>query len=160
MVMLGRKENFQVDFPIYKWDINNNYIDERVFDDLTDVVHLAGAGIADRPWTNERKSELIESRVKSASLLIDVIKSKGIQLRSFIGASAIGYYGAVTTDKIFTETDDSSTDFMGTCCKLWEDSYQSIMDSGVRTCIVRVGVVMAREGGALKKLVPPVRCIS
>ena len=157
VVILGRKENLTEEIPVYRWDLNTSFIDERVFEGLTDVVHLAGAGIADSAWTQQRKQELIDSRVKNAALLKEFLFKKNIRLNSFTGASAVGFYGAVTKEHIFTENDPPSSDFLGTCCKLWEESYNEIISSGVRTSIIRVGVVLAREGGALKKLVAPVR---
>ena len=157
VVILGRKENLGAEIPVYCWNIDQSFIDGKALEGVTDIVHLAGAGIADKPWTKQRKQELIDSRVKSAALLIDQIKKNGNRLNSFIGASAVGYYGAVTTEKIFTESDPSSGDFLGTCCKYWEDAYLPITESGVRTCVIRVGVVLARDGGALNKLAGPVR---
>ncbi|MFN6038486.1 MAG: NAD-dependent epimerase/dehydratase family protein, partial [Bacteroidota bacterium] len=133
VVILGRKENLKSEIPIYKWDITSCFIDERAFEGVTDVIHLAGAGIADSSWTNQRKQELIDSRVKSAALLIEFLQKFDVKLHSFTGASAIGYYGAYTTEKVFFETDLPANDFLGKCCKVWEESYQPIIDVGVRT---------------------------
>ncbi|MFN5183774.1 MAG: TIGR01777 family oxidoreductase [Bacteroidota bacterium] len=157
VLILGRNENLTGEIPVYKWSIVDNQLDERALVGITDVIHLAGAGIADKAWSSDRKKELIDSRVKSAALIINEIQRNGIRLKSFVGASAIGFYGASTQEKVFNETDEAADDFLGTCCKLWENSYEPMMSSGVRTSIIRVGVVLAKEGGALKKLVAPVK---
>ena len=89
----------------FQWNINEKYIDEKVFKNLDYIIHLAGAGIADKRWTDKRKQEIIKSRVHSTNLLLQKVKEHQVNLKGFIAASAIGFYGAKTTDKIFEETD-------------------------------------------------------
>ena len=156
VVHLSRKENLNAEMPSYRWDIEKKFLDPRALHGITDVIHLAGAGIADQNWTAQRKQELIDSRVKSAELIFNSIQSEGIQLHSLIGASAVGFYGASTSDKIYAEKDPPASDFLGTCCKMWEKSYEAFNNSGIRTVIFRIGIVISRHGGALAKLAAPV----
>ena len=78
-------------------------------------------------------------------------------MRSFTGAGSIGFYGAVTSEKIFKETDEHAEDFLGTVCHVWESSYQPIIDMGIRTTVLRTAPVLSKDGGALPQLVEPIR---
>jgi uncharacterized protein (TIGR01777 family) len=141
----------------YYWNISKGEIDLKAFEKVTHIVHLAGAGIADARWTEARKKEIQDSRVFSTKLLLKGIKESGIKPEMFVGASAIGYYGAVTTEKIFTETDAPARDFMGETCRLWEQSYEPLKELSMPHTVLRIGVVLAKDGGALQKMSAPFR---
>lgn len=140
----------------FEWDIDKKYIDETVFKNLDYIIHLAGAGIADKRWTDKRKQEIIHSRVASTNLLFEKIKEHKVNLKGFIAASAIGFYGAKTTDKIFTETDKPANDFLGKVCQLWEEAIHQFKKENSRTVILRTGVVLSKTGGALAKMKTPI----
>lgn len=139
----------------FRWNIKENYIDETAFKNVTQIIHLAGAGIADKRWTTERKKELINSRVKSTNLLLNKVKELEIPLQSFISGSAIGYYGAVTLDKIFTEKDKPANDFISEICVKWEKSVLQFQSLEIPTTILRTGIVLSKKGGALEKMNTP-----
>lgn len=153
---LGRKENLSSKIPCYKWDISKGEIDEHAFENIDTVVHLAGAGIADEKWTTARKKEIIDSRVNSSKLLASEINKRGNQITTFVGASAVGFYGAITNEKVYTETDTAFDDFMGNTCKQWEESYYDI-NKKTRLNIIRIGIVLSKDGGALPKLAKTIR---
>ena len=136
------------------WNVEKNEIDEKAFENVEHIVHLAGSGIADKRWTIERKKDIIDSRVNSMKLITDVVKKKNIKLKSFVGASAIGIYGMTTSEKIFSETDNGTDDFLTQSCTKWENSYKQIQTLSSKNCIIRIGVVLSKDGGALKKLLP------
>ncbi|MDT7832864.1 TIGR01777 family oxidoreductase [Flavobacteriaceae bacterium S356] len=140
----------------YAWDVHNNYIDDKALDDIGYVIHLAGAGIADKKWTSERKQEIIDSRVKSAELLLRKVKALNTPLKAFISSSGIGYYGAVTTEKIFKENDPSYDDYISEVCQLWEKAAFVFKVEGIRTVALRTGVVLSKDGGALSKMKTPI----
>jgi uncharacterized protein (TIGR01777 family) len=148
---LGRKEDLNSKTPCYKWDLSKGEIDERAFENVDTVVHLAGAGIADEKWTAARKKEIIDSRVISSKLLANEINKRGNQIKTFVGASAVGFYGAITNEKVYTETDAACDDFMGNTCKQWEESYNDL-NKNIRLNIIRIGVVLSKDGGALPKI--------
>jgi uncharacterized protein len=154
---LSRRANPFVRAKAFKWAPHKNYIDENAFEGVTDLVHLAGAGIAEKKWTKARKEELIYSRIKTAELLHATLEKQNMKLLSFTGACAVGYYGAVTSEHIFTEVDKHADDFLGTVCHVWEASYRPIADLGIRTNIIRTATVLSDKGGALPKLVAPIR---
>ncbi|TCP24635.1 hypothetical protein EV195_10566 [Tenacibaculum skagerrakense] len=139
----------------FKWDIKANYIDEKVFDNLDYIIHLAGAGIADKRWTDERKQVLINSRVESSGLLFSKIKELNIPLKGFISASGIGYYGAITSSKIYSEEDQPADDFIAKICIEWEAAANQFKTLNIPVTILRTGVVLSSNGGALKKMNTP-----
>lgn len=140
----------------YVWNIANKTIDEKVFENLDYIIHLAGAGIADKKWTKKRKQEIIDSRTKSTQLLLTKIQELKINLKGFIAASAIGYYGAITSEKIFTEVDNPAKDFLGDVCYQWEQNSLKFQQENIPTTIVRIGIVLSNNGGALTKMNTPV----
>ena len=132
-------------------------IEEGAIENADYIIHLAGAGIADKRWTNKRKKEIADSRIKTANLLYEKVKASNVILKAFISASAIGYYGTVTTDKIHTEDNLPARDFLGKTCQLWEKAAGQFSSLDIRTVKIRIGVVLARDGGALPKMALPVK---
>jgi uncharacterized protein (TIGR01777 family) len=153
---LGRKENLSAAIKCYSWDLASKKIDERAFEGIDTIVHLAGAGIADKRWTSERKKEILESRIISSELLVNEANKRAGQIKTFVGGSAIGFYGAVTTDKIYTEDDLPGNDFMADVCVKWENTYHQL-SAEIKKVIVRTGVVMDTFSGALPKLATPTK---
>lgn len=140
----------------FTWDVYHATIDERAIQSADAIIHLAGEGIADQRWTEKRKQEIIDSRVKS----IELLKNAAINLRVnpiLISASAIGYYGGITSDKTYTEEDAPATDFLGTSCRLWEEAADSFADISPRVVKIRIGIVLSNNGGALPKMAAPVK---
>ncbi|HRG00310.1 MAG TPA: TIGR01777 family oxidoreductase [Bacteroidia bacterium] len=152
--ILSRNPKSTNNIKSFYWDVEKNEIDEKAFDDVEHIVHLAGSGIADKRWTNARKQDIVDSRVNSIKFISSILKKKNIQLKSFVGASAIGIYGMTTSEKIFTETDKGHNDFLSQSCIQWENAYQEIQTLSNKNCTIRIGVVLSKDGGALKKLLP------
>ncbi|RNA62579.1 TIGR01777 family protein [Chryseobacterium nematophagum] len=143
----------------YEWDIKNGTIDEAAFDNLSHIIHLAGANISEKRWTEERKKELISSRVDSAKLLLDTLRKKNLKLKSFISASGINYYGTKTTETIYTETDPPGNDFLSKVVILWEKAAGEFQEQNVaeRVVKIRTAVVLSEKDGALKKMILPIQ---
>lgn len=117
------------------------------------VVHLAGAGIADRRWSEARKRELYDSRINTATRIVQAITVAGEKPGVFVSGSAVGIYGS-RGDVLLEEEADPADDFLAQLCADWEAAARG---AGVRTVLLRTGVVLAKEGGALAKLLPPFR---
>jgi uncharacterized protein (TIGR01777 family) len=139
------------------WDVKNQKLDPPAIEGFEYVINLTGAGIVDEPWTDERKKEIIDSRVKSSELLAKAISQNSKKPISFVSASAVGFYGFVTGEHIFKETDAAGTDFLAETCKLWEQSTDSIKTLGIPTSLIRIGIVLDKNGGALKEMAKPVK---
>ena len=140
----------------FKWDVKKGEIDKNAFKGVTGIIHLAGAGIADKRWTPNRKKTIIDSRVESAKLLYTTAKKSSVQLNAFISASGINYYGAQTTSNLYVETDLPSNDFIGECCVKWEAAADKFSDL-TRVVKLRTGVVLSKTGGALDRMAKPIK---
>jgi uncharacterized protein (TIGR01777 family) len=141
----------------YLWDIKNGIIDENSLLKADYLVHLAGAGIADENWSEERKKEIIDSRTKSIDLIVSKLKTLPHRLISFVSASGIGYYGADTGNEHISEQNTAGKDFVADCCIQWEAAADEIQALGIRTVKLRTGIVLSEKGGALPRLTQPVR---
>jgi len=156
IAILTRKPNDQLEVKTYYWDPGNDEIDAAAFEDLNCIIHLAGANIAERRWTKKRKQEIYSSRVESAQFLCRKIKEFKVPLKSFISSSAIGWYGAITNDDIYTEQAPCANDFLGKLSKQWELAADQFADMGCAVSKVRTGIVLSSEGGALPKMTKPI----
>ncbi len=150
--VLGRSGGSQENLQYYKWDPAKNEIDEKAVLRADYVVHLAGANLGDRRWSEDRKKELIDSRIKTSELIFAKMRASGTNLKAFITASGIGYYGMITSERIFTETDPCSADFIGELACRWEAAADRFSKEGIRTVKIRTGVVLSAEGGALARM--------
>jgi uncharacterized protein (TIGR01777 family) len=116
------------------------------------VVHLAGAGIGDHRWTDAYKREVLESRVRSTTLLAERIAAAATK-PVFLSGSAIGAYGA-SDDRELDELSPFGTGFLADVCRRWEDAASPAVDAGARVAFLRTGIVLTPTGGALKKMLP------
>jgi uncharacterized protein (TIGR01777 family) len=120
------------------------------------VVHLAGESIAEGHWTDEKKKRIRESRVKGTRLLGDALANLSRPPKTFLCASAIGYYGD-RGDEILTEASAPGNDFLSAVCVEWEKATALASEKGIRVVNCRFGIILAENGGALKKMLPPFR---
>lgn len=140
------------------WDIENQTIDRKAIETADFIIHLAGANVAEKRWTDKRKKEILESRTKSAGLLVSSLRTIPNKVKLFISASAIGYYGPDTklSKKTgFKEDAPPSEDFLGQTCMHWEDSVKKAGELPIETVIFRQGIVLTEEDGALQKFMQP-----
>lgn len=142
--------------PSFVWDVRQELLEEGAFDSVDVIIHLAGAGIADKRWTDDRKKEILESRTKSTALLVEKLRTTKHTVQAFIASSAIGYYG-FEGDKVFSENDEPGTDFLAGVVKQWEALVDKIKTLNIRTVKIRTGIVLSKEGGALKEIAKPVQ---
>lgn len=103
------------------------------------------------------KKDILDSRVESANLIFEEVKKQNKELKAFISASAVGYYGALTSDRVFTEKDHAANDFLGQTCFEWENAAKQFETLGIRTVILRTGLVLNKNGGALSKMIIPIK---
>ncbi|MGN6540616.1 MAG: TIGR01777 family oxidoreductase [Ginsengibacter sp.] len=143
------------------WNVEKEIIDKKAVLSADHIVHLAGAGVMDHKWTTDYKKKILESRTKSAELIVNCLKEHEHHVKTFVSASAIGYYGA--DEKIlerkdgFIESDLPSQDFLGETCLLWEASVEPVTALGTRLVKLRTGIVLSKKGGALKEFKKPLR---
>jgi len=142
------------------WDTTKQIIDKDAISKADYIIHLAGAGVAEKRWTKKRKQEILDSRVDSSRLIVDSLKENPNAVKAVISASAIGWYGAdpdIPNPKPFEENHPVSDDFLGRTCKLWEESIDPVTDAGIRLVKLRTGIVLSKDGGALKEFLKPLK---
>lgn len=152
------KKSARAQVTFAKWDIEKNFIDTVAISKADVVIHLAGASVATKRWSKKRKQEIVESRVASGTLLVHALKNLPHKVKTFISASAIGWYGPdneKSRQDGFVESDPMDQSFLGTTCGLWESSVKDIKDLGIRLVITRMGIVLHKKGGALKAFLLP-----
>lgn len=135
------------------WDPARGQIDAASLEGIGAVVHLAGAGIGDRRWTDAYKREILESRTVSTALLAGTLASLQRPPSVFLSGSAIGFYGASATET-FTERSPHGSGFLAEVCVAWEAAAAPAVDAGIRTAFLRTGIVLSPAGGALRKQLP------
>lgn len=143
----------------FAWDISTGFLDPNALKEVDHIIHLAGENILKKRWTEDRKIALIESRVYSTKLLYTALEKAGRTIKTFISASAVGYYGAVTQQQAFSEEDPAGTDFAAELCMLWEKAADLFEDPTrcQRVVKLRTAVVLSAEGGALAPLSLPIK---
>jgi uncharacterized protein (TIGR01777 family) len=153
---LSRSKGKNPRVKTFLWDVAKGQIDEHCIDGVDTIIHLAGAAIADKRWTDERKREIIESRTKSIGLVYGLMRAKANRVHSVISASGVGYYSD-RGDVLLTEESAPAHDFIGSCCIDWEQAVDAGKEFGVRILKFRTGVVLSLHGGALPQLAMPVK---
>lgn len=138
------------------WDVGKHYLEEGALDNIDTIIHLAGAAIADKPWTEKRKQEILESRTKSTALLFDALQKTKHTVQSFISASAMGYYGLNDEDRYLSETEPPGNDFLAQVVTQWEHEVDKVSRLNIRTVKVRISVVLSDKGGALAQMAKPI----
>jgi uncharacterized protein (TIGR01777 family) len=116
------------------------------------IVHLAGENLFGKRWTDAQKKVLVESRVETTDRLARLVAQR--RPAAFLSASAIGYYGPSERQGL-DESTPPGNDFLATLCRRWEESTAPASAAGVRTILLRTGIVLGREDGALKQMLPP-----
>ncbi len=154
---LSRKQSSAGKVRVYRWDPANRILASNLPDDFDYIIHLAGESIWGRRWSADQKELIIKSRVNSAKFLHEKFSGRNTDLKAFISASAIGYYGSLTSEKLFNENDPAADDFTGSVCRKWEETADLFMQSGIRTVKIRTGVVLEKNSGALGMLMIPAR---
>jgi uncharacterized protein (TIGR01777 family) len=157
VVHLSRTPHANGSVATFHWNPSTGSIDSQAFKGVEHIVHLAGESIADGPWTAERRTQLIDSRVNSAELLHRASIQAGLSLKSFISASAIGYYPLIISKEMHTEESPRGEGLMADICVQWEAAADRFKDVSERVVKLRIGLVLAKDQGALKQISTPVK---
>ncbi|HET6993776.1 MAG TPA: TIGR01777 family oxidoreductase [Chitinophagaceae bacterium] len=143
-----------------RWNVDAQTIDVDAIANADYIIHLAGAGVADRRWTEKRKQKIVNSRVRGGALITKALAEHHNHVRAVLSSSGIGWYGpdpSVPNPHPFTENDPAYNDFLGTTCLQWENSLEPIKALGKRLIKFRTGIVLSREGGALPEFLRSLR---
>lgn len=142
---------------VIEWDVKNQKLEGDKIKEFDHIIHLAGAGIVDKPWTEKRKKVIEESRTKSAELLVKTVAQNQQKPISFVSASAVGYYGFRTLEKEFHEEDQAGNDFLAKTCLAWEKSVDQMKELDIPTAKIRIGIILSEKGGALAEMAKPLK---
>lgn len=162
VIILTRTEKFSDNDNISYalWDVKSQKINESAVSSADYIVHLAGAGVADKRWTSGRKKEIAESRTQSGALLVKTLQQVPNKVKAVVSASAIGWYGRDETrspkKKAFTEDMRADKEFLGETCRLWEESIEPVKETGKRLVKLRIGIVLSNDAGALPEFKKPI----
>ncbi|MDP5081391.1 MAG: TIGR01777 family oxidoreductase [Winogradskyella sp.] len=140
----------------YYWNPKTNEIDLTCFEGVTALINLVGASISER-WTDEYKKEILESRIKTAQLLQTIIKYNNFKINHVVSASAIGIYPSSLVnyyEETYTEISES---FLGTVVHEWEHAVDGFKTLGCKVVKIRIGLVLAEDGGALPEIIKPMK---
>jgi uncharacterized protein (TIGR01777 family) len=151
--LISRSKPVNSVFPTFLWNVEKGVADGNAFKEVDIVINLAGSGVADKLWTERRKKEITESRVKSNQLLAYCFKNYH-RPALYISAGAIGFYGH-REDEILTEEYASGDDFLSKSCTAWENAVFETADHDTRLILFRIGIVLSPRGGALQKMLLP-----
>jgi uncharacterized protein len=152
-IALSRKEDLSK--GIYGWNPEAGSINDEAVKQADFVINLAGSGIADGRWTATRKKSIIDSRVKGAAVLKEAFLRTGKSPECYLSAAAIGIYGN-SGEQQMTESDTPmDSTFKVETSVLWEKAAQEIAGLGIRTFVLRIGIVLSTDGGALKEIIKP-----
>jgi len=149
---LSRKPGNYHGITAYKWDPAKGMMDSKALDTVTHIVSLAGESIANGRWTKEFKEKVITSRLQAAKTIRNALLNNEHEVEAIVAASAIGFYGS-EKNKIFDEDDNVGVGFLSETTKQWEDAYN---DMPIRTTLLRIGIVLDKDGGALPQMAMPV----
>lgn len=142
----------------FAWNIDTQTVDSNAISGTDYIIHLAGAGVADKRWTKKRKEEIVNSRTQSSALLVKTLQEIPNNVKAVISASAIGWYGS---DKkgmpAFTEDAEHDTAFLGDTCYQWENSIEPVSSLNKRLVKFRIGIVLSNDGGALPEFKKPLK---
>lgn len=138
------------------WDIQSGILDVDALEGFDAVINLAGANVAQKRWTSERKTEILESRVFSTILLCKRLADLKKPPKILINASAVGFYGNQGSSLV-DESTPPGNGVLADVCRKWEASTSPIKDKGIRIVFARLGIVLSPKGGALKKMLLPFR---
>lgn len=151
-----KKIENQSNFKGFYWNPQLGEINENAFDEVDTIIHLAGANVAKR-WTNSYKQEIIDSRIKTTRLLYNTLSSINHQVTQIISASAIGIYPN-SLNQVYQEEDNVvDNSFLGKVVSHWEDEISKFEKLSIKVLKVRIGIVLANNGGALQKMAQPIR---
>ena len=139
-----------------RWSLEDGFREEDLprLEGLDAVVHLAGEGIAGLRWTDEKKKAIRDSRVFGTRNIVNTMANLEKKPRVFIAGSAMGFYGD-RGDEIVNETSAAGDTFLSEVCKEWETESRRAEDSGIRTVLLRTGIVLSKDGGALGTMLTP-----
>lgn len=152
LLLAGRKE--PQDERQTKWTIEDGFAEPERLEGLDAVIHLAGESVSALRWTDEKKAAIRSSRVDGTRSVVDALAKLKSRPKVLISGSAVGFYGD-RDDEILTESSTAGDNFLAQTCREWEAESRRAEDAGIRTVLLRTGIVLSKDGGALATMLLP-----
>ncbi|MBX7062381.1 MAG: TIGR01777 family oxidoreductase [Pyrinomonadaceae bacterium] len=152
LLLAGRKE--PQDERQTKWTIEDGFAEPERLEGLDAVIHLAGESVSALRWTDEKKAAIRSSRVDGTRSVVDTLAKLKSRPKVLISGSAVGFYGD-RDDEILTESSTAGDNFLAQTCREWEAESRRAEDAGIRTVLLRTGIVLSKDGGALATMLLP-----
>jgi uncharacterized protein len=152
MLLASRKE--PTDEQHIQWDIETGFAEPDRLEGIDAVVHLAGENVSGLRWTEDKKKTIRDSRVLGTRNVVDAISKLKTKPKVFVAASAIGFYGERGDEEV-TESSAAGSNFLADVSKEWEGESRRAEDAGIRTVLLRTGIVLSKDGGALATMLTP-----
>ncbi|MBL8181729.1 MAG: TIGR01777 family oxidoreductase [Blastocatellia bacterium] len=137
-----------------QWTIEEGFSEPEKLEGIDVVVHLAGENVSGLRWTDDKKKAIRDSRVLGTRNVVDAISKLKKKPHTFIASSAIGFYGERGDEEV-TESSAAGDNFLAGVCKEWEAESRRAEDAGIRTVLLRTGIVLSKDGGALATMLTP-----
>lgn len=150
-ILSTRKKFSHKNAEVFYWNIEKGEIEEAAFENTEHIIHLAGAGVADSRWTESRKKEIYDSRIDTTKLFYKYLSNKKYNVKTFISTSAIGIYEK-DSGEVLKENTPPANNFLANVCIDWEKEAKAIENLGVKVAIIRTGIVLDLNGGAMKEM--------
>jgi uncharacterized protein (TIGR01777 family) len=152
MLLASRKE--PKDDRHIQWSIENGFAEPEKLEGIDAVIHLAGENVSGLRWTEEKKKAIRDSRILGTRNVVDAISKLKAKPKVFVASSAIGFYGERGDEEV-TESSAAGDNFLAHVCKDWEAESRRAEDAGIRTVLLRTGIVLSKDGGALGTMLLP-----
>ena len=163
VTILSRNKNLQSTAAItYSyWNVATQEIDSNAIAKANAIINVAGEGVVNKRWNKEQKQEIVDSRVNAGKLIVKALETINNNVEVVVNASAIGWYRPQKKEDYnsnnYQENQEANTDFLGTTCKLWEESIEPVKQLNKRLVKLRIGIVLSKNGGALKEFLKPIK---
>ncbi len=151
---LSRNKEKGKEVEQFKWNLVKEEWDSTSIIGVDYIIHLAGANVAEGRWTTQRKKQILETRIAGSRLVAEMVEASQGSIKGVVSASAVGYYGIDYKEKPAIETDEPGADFLADVCVQWE---REVKKCATKVAILRTGVVLAKEGGAVPKMLAPIK---
>ncbi|MGB3084668.1 MAG: TIGR01777 family oxidoreductase [Saprospiraceae bacterium] len=140
-------------YKSYYWNPETNEIDKNSFHSQDVLIQLAGCSIGDKPWSNQRKKEIVNSRIQAIQTIYNHLKTEHIRIPQIIQVSAIGYYGDREDENLSENASPGKHGFLAEVCKEWEQEAMRLQEFTDHFCIIRIGLYLSTKGGIWPKMI-------
>lgn len=154
---LSRSKQQIKDVEVFQWNPSKGEIELGALENLHGLIHLAGANVGEKAWTDKQRKRILDSRLDSTKLLVEELETLEAKPSAIVSASAIGYYMGQAGGVVFKEADRAGEGFLSVVTQKWENATDDFRTLNVPSTQLRIGIVLSTKGGALQKLLLPAK---